>query len=129
MSVTLSSYKKPNTEGSPVQYKSRYENFIGGEWVPPVGGEYFDNPSPVDGKVFTRVPRSKKEDIDLAVGKAHQAREKWGNTSAAKRSKILLKIADRIDQNREMLALSETWDNGKPIREALAADLPLAADH
>lgn len=129
MSVTLSGYKKPNTEGSPVQYKSQYENFIGGEWVPPVGGQYFDNASPVDGKVFTRVPRSKKEDIDLALRKAHEAKEKWGNTPPAKRSKILLQIADRIDQNRERLALSETWDNGKPIREALAADIPLAADH
>ena len=129
MSVKLSGYKAPNTEGSLLHYKPRYENFIGGEWVPPVNGEYFDNPSPVDGKVFTKVPRSQKEDIELALDKAHQAREKWANTPPAKRSKILLKIADRIEANKEKLALSETWDNGKPIREALAADIPLAVDH
>ena len=129
MSVKLSGYKAPNTEGSLLQYKPRYDNFIGGEWVPPVNGEYFDNPSPVDGKVFTQVPRSRKEDIELALEKAHQARDKWANTPPAKRSKILLKIADRIEANKEKLALSETWDNGKPIREALAADIPLAVDH
>jgi aldehyde dehydrogenase len=129
MSVKLSGYKAPNTEGSLLHYKPRYENFIGGEWVPPVNGEYFDNLSPVDGKVFTKVPRSQKEDIELALDKAHQAKEKWANTPPAKRSKILLKIADRIEANKEKLALSETWDNGKPIREALAADIPLAVDH
>jgi aldehyde dehydrogenase len=129
MSVKLSGYKAPNTEGSLLHFKPRYENFIGGEWVPPVNGEYFDNPSPVDGKVFTKVPRSQKEDIELALDKAHQAREKWANTPPAKRSKILLEIADRIEANKEKLALSETWDNGKPIREALAADIPLAVDH
>ncbi|MBI0392460.1 aldehyde dehydrogenase [Thermoactinomyces sp. CICC 24226] len=129
MSVKLSGYKAPNTEGSLLHFKPRYENFIGGEWVPPVNGEYFDNTSPVDGKVFTKVPRSQKEDIELALDKAHQAKEKWANTPPAKRSKILLEIADRIEANKEKLALSETWDNGKPIREALAADIPLAVDH
>ncbi|SFS59444.1 aldehyde dehydrogenase family protein [Marininema halotolerans] len=129
MSVTLAGYKKPNTEGSVLQFKKQYENFIGGEWVPPADGEYFDNPSPVDGKIFTRIPRSKKEDIELAVKKAHAVKERWGNTPAAKRSRMLLKIADVLDKNRELLALSETWDNGKPIRESLAADLPLASDH
>lgn len=129
MSITLSSYKAPNTEGSLVHYKPKYDNFIGGEWVAPLSGQYFDNPSPVDGKVFTKVARSQKEDIELALTKAHEAKEKWGNTSAAERSNILLKIADRLEQNLEMLALSETWDNGKPIRETLNADLPLAIDH
>jgi aldehyde dehydrogenase len=129
MSVKLSGFKAPNTEGSLLHYKPRYDNFIGGEWIPPVGGEYFDNPSPIDGKVFTKVPRSQKEDIDLALEKAHQAKQKWGNTSVAERSNILLKIADRLEENLEMLALSETWDNGKPIRETLNADLPLAIDH
>ncbi|GGE28886.1 putative aldehyde dehydrogenase [Marinithermofilum abyssi] len=129
MSVTLAGYKKPNTEGSLVQYKSRYDNFIGGEWVAPAGGEYFDNPSPIDGKVFTQVARSKKEDIELALKKAHEAKEKWGNTSVAERSNILLKIADRLEENLEKFALSETWDNGKAIRETLNADLPLAIDH
>lgn len=129
MSVKLSGFKAPNTEGSLVHYKPYYDNFIGGEWVAPVNGEYFDNISPVNGKVFTKVARSQKEDIELALDKAHEAREKWGNTSAAKRSKILLKIADRLEENKEKLALSETWDNGKPIRETLAADIPLAIDH
>ncbi|MFC4078266.1 aldehyde dehydrogenase family protein [Salinithrix halophila] len=129
MSVTLAGYKKPNTDGSLVHYKKQYENFIGGEWVAPLGGEYFDNPSPVDGKVFTRVARSKKEDIELAIRKAHEAKEKWANTPTAERSRILLKMADVLEENSERLAVSETWDNGKPIREALAADLPLAIDH
>lgn len=129
MSVKLSGFKAPNTEGSLLHYKPRYDNFIGGEWVAPVNGEYFDNISPVDGKVFTKVARSQKEDIELALDKAHQAREKWGNTPAAKRSRILLKIADRLEENKEKLALSETWDNGKSIRETLAADIPLAIDH
>jgi aldehyde dehydrogenase len=122
-------YSEPNTPGSLVQFKPQYENFIGGEWVPPVGGEYFDNPSPVDNKVFTRVPRSRKEDIDAALDAAHRAREKWGHTSATERSNLLLKIADRMEQNLERLAVAETWENGKPIRETLAADLPLAIDH
>lgn len=129
MSVKLSGFIAPNTEGSLLHYKPHYDNFIGGEWVAPVNGEYFDNISPVDGKVFTKVARSQKEDIELALDKALQAREKWGNTPAAKRSKILLKIADRLEENKEKLALSETWDNGKSIRETLAADIPLAIDH
>ncbi len=129
MSVRLSGFKAPNTEGSLLHYKLRYNNFIGGEWVAPVNGEYFDNISPIDGKVFTKVARSRKEDVELALDKAHQAREKWGNTPVAKRSKVLLKIADRLEENKEKLALSETWDNGKPIRETLAADIPLAIDH
>jgi aldehyde dehydrogenase len=129
MSVKLSGYKAPNSEGSILRYKPRYENFIGGEWVPPLTGEYFDNISPVDGKVFTKVARSQKEDIELALDKAHAVKEKWANTSVAERSNILLKIADRLEENLEMLALSETWDNGKPIRETLNADLPLAIDH
>ncbi|MDN4595409.1 acetaldehyde dehydrogenase ExaC [Polycladomyces subterraneus] len=129
MSTILAGYKAPNTEGSLVQYKEKYDNFIGGEWVPPVNGEYFESISPVDGKPFTRVARSRKEDIELALDKAHEAKEKWGNTSATERSNILLKIADRMEENLEKLALSETWDNGKPIRETLNADLPLAIDH
>jgi aldehyde dehydrogenase len=129
MSTILAGYKAPNTEGSLVQYKEKYDNFIGGEWVPPVNGENFESISPVDGKPFTRVARSRKEDIELALDKAHEAKEKWGNTSVTERSNILLKIADRMEENLEMLALSETWDNGKPIRETLNADLPLAIDH
>nr|MBO2480325.1 aldehyde dehydrogenase [Bacillota bacterium] len=112
-----------------MQYRDKYDNFIGGEWVAPLNGEYFENPSPVNGEVFTKVARSQKEDIELALDKAHQAKEKWANTPVAERSRILLKIADRLEENLEKFALSETWDNGKPIRETLAADLPLAIDH
>jgi aldehyde dehydrogenase len=129
MNVKLSVFRPPNTEGSLLRYKPKYDNFIGGEWVPPVSGEYFENASPVDGKVFTKVPRSRKEDIELALDAAHRAKEKWANTSVAERSNILLKIADRLEENLELLALSETWDNGKPVRETLNADLPLAIDH
>ncbi|SFI97727.1 acetaldehyde dehydrogenase ExaC [Thermoflavimicrobium dichotomicum] len=129
MSKKATPFLAPNTEGSILHYKPKYENFIGGEWVPPVGGEYFDVISPVNGQVFTKVPRSQKEDIELALDHAHAAKEKWGKLSPAERSNILIKIAERIEENRELLALSETWDNGKPIRETLNADIPLAADH
>jgi aldehyde dehydrogenase len=111
------------------EFKKRYENFIGGKWTPPVGGEYFANPSPVDGADFCEVPRSKAADIELALDAAHKAAPTWTKTSVAERSGILLKIADRMEQNLEMLAAVETWDNGKGIRETLAADLPLAIDH
>lgn len=122
-------YLDPNTEGSIVQFKAQYENFIGGKWVPPVKGEYFDNISPVDGKAFTKAPRSTPEDIELALDAAHAAKDKWNNSSATERSNILLKIADRLEANLEMLAVAETWENGKPVRETLAADIPLAIDH
>jgi len=111
------------------EFKSRYENFIGGQWTPPVGGEYFANSSPVDGADFCEIPRSKAADIDLALDAAHKAPLTWTKTSVAERSGILLKIADRMEQNLERLAAVETWDNGKSIRECLAADLPLAIDH
>ncbi len=111
------------------EFKKRYENFIGGKWTPPVGGEYFANPSPVDGADFCEIPRSKAADIELALDAAHKAAPTWTKTSVAERSGILLKIADRMEQNLEKLAAAETWDNGKSIRESLAADLPLAIDH
>ncbi len=122
-------FVQPNQPGSKVQFKAQYENFIGGKWVAPVKGQYFDNVTPVTGQVFTRVARSTAEDIELALDAAHAVRESWGRTSVTERSNILLKIADRIEQNLEMLAIVETWDNGKPIRETMAADLPLAIDH
>jgi aldehyde dehydrogenase len=109
--------------------KSQYENYIGGKWTPPIKGRYFEDISPVDGQVFTKVPRSGAEDIDLAIDAAEEVAPKWGKTSVTERSNILLKIADRIEQNLEMLARVETWDNGKSIRESLAADLPLTIDH
>ena len=122
-------YIDPNQPDSKVQFKAQYENFIGGQWVAPVRGEYFDNVSPVDGKVFTKIPRSSVEDIELALDAAHKAKAEWNKSSPTVRSNILLKIADRMEANLEMLAVAETWDNGKPVRETLAADIPLAIDH
>ncbi len=122
-------YAQPGQAGSKVTFKNRYENYIGGNWVPPVKGEYFENVSPVTGKVFCEVARSTAEDIELALDAAHEAKDAWGRTSVAQRANILLKIADRMEANLEMLANAETWENGKPVRETLAADIPLAIDH
>ena len=122
-------YANPGSDGALLNFKQQYGNYIGGEWVKPVNGQYFDNISPVNGKVFCQIPRSDKDDIELALDKAHAVRAQWGTTSVTDRSNILLKIADRIEQNLELLAVAETWDNGKAIRETLAADIPLAADH
>ncbi|MGW6422630.1 aldehyde dehydrogenase [Nocardia sp. NPDC055029] len=122
-------YAKPGTEGSIVSYAPRYDNFIDGKWVPPVEGRYFENTSPVDGQPFCEIARSTAADIELALDAAHRAADAWGETSAAERANILNKIADRIEANLEALAVAETWDNGKPVRETLAADLPLAVDH
>jgi aldehyde dehydrogenase len=122
-------YASPGEPGSPVKYASRYENYIGGEWVPPVKGQYFENPTPVTGRTFTEVARGTAEDITLALDAAHGAAPAWGRTSAADRSAVLLRIADTIERNLETLAVAETWDNGKPVRETLAADIPLAVDH
>ncbi|GAA3294328.1 aldehyde dehydrogenase family protein [Arthrobacter citreus] len=122
-------YAQPGTEGSKLSFKPRYENWIGGEWVPPVKGGYFENVSPVNGKVFCEVARGTAEDIDLALDAAHKAAPAWGKTSVAERAQVLNRIADRIEENLEMLAVAESWDNGKPVRETLAADMPLAVDH
>ena len=122
-------YAFPNTDGALVNFKERYDNYIGGKWTPPVKGQYFDNITPVTGKVFTQVARSTEEDIELALDAAHEAKDAWGQTSVAERSNILNKIADRLEQNLEMLAVAETWDNGKAVRETLNADLPLGIDH
>ncbi|WAP52479.1 aldehyde dehydrogenase family protein [Arthrobacter sp. ATA002] len=122
-------YAQPGTEGSKLSFKPRYENWIGGEWVPPVKGGYFENVSPVTGKVFCEVARGTSEDIDLALDAAHKAAPAWGKTSVAERAQVLNRIADRIEENLELLAVAETWDNGKPVRESLAADMPLAVDH
>jgi aldehyde dehydrogenase len=122
-------YAQPNREGSKVRFKSRYGNFIGGEWKEPVKGRYFENVTPVTGRTYCEIPRSGAEDIEKALDAAHAAKASWGETSAGARALILNKIAERIEQNLEMLAVAETWDNGKPIRESLAADLPLAVDH
>src|SRR3954452_20936287 len=122
-------YAEPGKQGSKVTFKTRYQNYIGGRWVEPAKGEYFANLSPVTGKPFTDVPRSNAEDVNRALDAAHAAKDAWGKTSYAQRAVLLNKIADRMEQNLEALAVAETWDNGKPVRETLAADIPLAIDH
>ena len=112
-----------------VAVRTRYDNFIGGDWVAPVDGRYFDNISPVTGKSVCQIARSQAADIDLALDAAHKAREAWANTAPAERAKLLNKIADRMEENLQLLAAVETIDNGKPIRETTAADVPLAIDH
>ena len=120
---------EPGKFGTAVPFKKRYGNFIGGKWVEPASGQYFENITPVTGKPFCEIPRSNAEDIERALDAAHAAKVGWGKTSPAERANILNRIADRMEQNLPMLAAAETWDNGKPIRETTAADLPLAVDH
>jgi len=122
-------YRPPGQPGSVTSFPDRYDNFIGGKWVPPVDGEYFDDLSPVTGQPFVKVARSRAADVELALDAAHAAAETWGRTSITERSNLLLRIADRMEQHLEELAVAETWDNGKAVRETLAADLPLAVDH
>ncbi|HCH70209.1 MAG TPA: aldehyde dehydrogenase [Colwellia sp.] len=122
-------YANPGSENSVVTFKSRYENFIGGQWVAPVKGNYFTNTTPITGEVICEIPRSSAEDIELALDAAHAAKAAWGKTSVQERSNILLQIADLIEENLEVLAVAETWDNGKPVRETLNADIPLSVDH
>src|SRR5690349_10842615 len=122
-------YAPPGTEGSLVSVEPRYGHFIGGNWVEPKKGDYFENISPVNGTAFTEVGRGTAEDIEAALDAAHAAAPAWGRTSLGERSLILNRIADRIEQNLEALAVAETWENGKAVRETLAADLPLAVDH
>lgn len=121
-------YTNPGSENSVVTFKPRYENFIGGEWVAPVKGNYFTNTTPVTGEAFCEIPRSSAEDIELALDAAHAAKAAWGKTSVQARSNILLAIADRVEANLETIAVAETWDNGKPVRETLNADIPLTAE-
>ena len=122
-------YAPPGSPDAKVQYKARYDNFIGGKFVPPVKGAYFDVLTPITGKAYTQAARSTAEDIELALDAAHAAAPQWGRTPAADRANLLLKIADRIEQNLEKLAYAETVDNGKAIRETLNADIPLTVDH
>jgi aldehyde dehydrogenase len=112
-----------------MDYKPRYDHWIGGQYVAPSSGQYFENPSPVNGRVFTEVARGNAADIDKALDAAHEAFKTWGKTSATERAIILNKIADRMEQNLEKIAVAETWENGKPVRETMAADIPLAIDH
>src|SRR3954463_7332437 len=125
----MTTYSPPGSDGSIVSYQSRYDNYIGGEYVPPAKGQYFENPSPVTGENFTEIARGTADDIEKALDAAHGAAEAWGRTSVAERANILNKIADRMEANLEKLAVAEAWENGKPVRETLAADIPLAIDH
>ena len=120
---------QPGTFGFPVSIKKRYDNYIGGEWVAPLSGQYFENVTPVTGQVLCEIARSNAADVDRALDAAHAAKKAWGKTSTTERGRLLEKIAQRIEDNLEMLATVETWDNGKPIRETMAADMPLAVDH
>ncbi|GAA1878988.1 acetaldehyde dehydrogenase ExaC [Williamsia serinedens] len=122
-------FANPGTDGAVMSFESRYENFIGGKWIAPTKGQYFENPSPVNGKTFCEVARSTAEDIDLALDAAHAAAPAWGKTAPAERAQVLLRIADRMEQNLEKIAVAESWENGKAVRETLAADIPLAIDH
>ena len=122
-------YKAPGTPGSVVTVKARNDNFIGGKWVAPVSGKYMGNISPATGKQFCEVAKSTPADVDVALDAAHAAAPGWGNASLAERAAVLNKVADAIEANLEMLAVAESWENGKPVRETLAADIPLAVDH
>lgn len=119
----------PGAADAKIAYKSRYDNFIGGRFVPPIKGQYFDVVTPISGKVYTQAARSTAEDIEAALDAAHEAAEAWGKTSVTERSNILLKIADRMEENLELLSYADTVDNGKAIRETLNADIPLCIDH
>ncbi|MGE4266627.1 MAG: aldehyde dehydrogenase family protein [Deferribacterales bacterium] len=122
-------YEAPGKAGSIVSLKPRYDNFIGGDWVAPLSGQYMPNISPSTGKPFCEVAKSSAADVDLALDAAHKAKDAWGSASLAERAAVLNKIADAIEANLEMLAVAESWENGKPVRETLAADIPLAVDH
>jgi aldehyde dehydrogenase len=131
MAIALkeTTFAAPGQAGSPVELKARYDNFIGGRWVAPSAGQYSWNKTPSTGQPFTEVPRSTAADIELALDAAHAAKGAWGETSPTERARVLNAIADAIDANLEMLAVAESYENGKPVRETLAADIPLAADH
>jgi len=125
----MSVYARPGSPDALMSFESRYDNWIGGEWVAPVEGRYFENPTPITGQPFCEVARSTAADIELALDAAHAAAPAWGKSPVAERAIVLNKIADRIEANLEKIALAESWDNGKPIRETLNADIPLAVDH
>lgn len=122
-------YAPPGQPGSLISYRDRYDHWIGGELVAPASGRYFENPSPVTGRTFTEVGRGDADDIERALDAAHGAARSWGRTTATERAVILNKIADRMEANLEALAVAEAWENGKPVRETLAFDIPLAIDH
>ncbi|SJM53486.1 aldehyde dehydrogenase family protein [Gulosibacter sp. 10] len=122
-------YANPGTQGAVMEYRTRYDHYIGGEWVAPVKGEYFENITPITGQPFCEVGRGTEEDIEAALDAAHAAKESWGRTPVAERAVVLNRIADRIEEHLEEIAVAETWENGKAVRETLNADIPLAVDH
>ncbi|MEU7042248.1 aldehyde dehydrogenase [Streptomyces varsoviensis] len=125
----MTRYASPGSADAIVSYSSRYDHWIGGEYVPPKQGRYFENPTPVNGQAFTEIARGTAEDVEHALDAAHAAAPAWGRTPPAERATVLNRIADRMEANLEALAVAESWENGKPVREALAADIPLAIDH
>jgi aldehyde dehydrogenase len=127
--VQSTTYEAPGQSGSPVQLAERYENFIGGEWIAPTTGEYRENLTPTTGEPFCEVAYSDAQDIELALDAAHAAKDEWGQRSPAERAGVLNAVADAMEENLEMLAVAESYENGKPVRETLAADIPLAIDH
>ena len=127
--VESTTYEAPGRPGSPVELRKRYENFIGGEWIAPTTGAYRENLTPSTGEAFCEVADSGAADIELALDAAHAAKDEWGSRSPAERAVVLNAVADAIEENLEMLAVAESYENGKPVRETLAADIPLAADH
>ncbi len=122
-------YEAPGQPASPVELNERYENFIGGEWVAPTTGEYRENVTPSTGEAFCEVAHSGAADIERALDAAHAAKDEWARRSPAERAAVLNAVADAIEENLEMLAVAESYENGKPVRETLAADIPLSADH
>src|ERR1700690_2561220 len=127
--VESTTFEAPGGTGSPVELRDRYQNFIGGEWVAPTTGEYSKNLTPRTGEPFCEVAHSGAQEIELALDAAHAAKDDWGGRSPADRAAVLNAVADAIEENLEMLAVAESYENGKPVRETLAADIPLAADH
>ncbi len=127
--IDSTTYEAPGLPGSPVELRTHYENFIGGEWIAPTSGEYRENLTPSTGEPFCEVAHSAAEDVELALDAAHAAKDDWGRRSPAERAAVLNNVADAIEDNLEMLAVAESYENGKPVRETLAADIPLAADH
>ncbi|MET8679501.1 aldehyde dehydrogenase [Streptomyces sp. NPDC004647] len=125
----MTRYTAPGSDGAIVSYQPRYDHWIGGEYVRPKLGTYFENPTPVNGSTFTEVARGTAEDVEAALDAAHAAAPGWGRTAPAERASVLNRIADRMEAHLEELAVAESWENGKPVRETLAADIPLAIDH
>jgi aldehyde dehydrogenase len=127
--VESTTFAPPGESGSPVPLQDRYDNFIGGEWTAPTTGEYRENVTPSTGEPFCEVAHSSAQDIELALDAAHAAKDEWGSKSPTERAAVLNAMADRIDENLDLLAVAESYENGKPVRETLAADIPLSSDH